>query len=71
MVINLKLPNENDDLASIYVPLSWVKRLVDVIILRRFDHKVLLMKPSKSQIAEMDGLDKLYTDTQKRFSEWF
>jgi hypothetical protein len=71
VVIDLKLPNENDDLASIYVPLSRVKKLADLIILRHFDYKVLLMKPSKSQIAEMERLDKLYTETQKRFSHWF
>ncbi len=70
VVIDLKLPNENDDLASIYVPLSRVKRLTDLIILRHFDYKVLLIKPSKSQIAEMERLDKLYTETQRRFSEW-
>ena len=71
VVIDLKLPNENDDLASIYVPLSRVKRLADLIILRHFEYKVLLMKPSKSQTAEMERLDKLYTETQRRFSEWF
>jgi ATP-dependent exoDNAse (exonuclease V) alpha subunit len=71
VVIDLKLPTENDDIASIYVPLSRVKRLTDLIILRHFDYKVLLIKPSKSQIAEMERLDKLYTDNQKRFSEWF
>ncbi len=71
VVIDLKLPTENDDIASIYVPLSRVKRLADLIILRHFEYKVLLMKPSKSQIAEMERLDKLYTDTQKRFFEWF
>jgi hypothetical protein len=71
VVIDLKLPNENDDLASIYVPLSRVKRLADLIILRHFEYKVLLMKPSKSQIAEMERLDKLYSETQRCFSEWF
>ena len=71
VVIDLKLPTENDDLASIYVPLSRVKRLTDLIILRQFEYKVLLMKPSKSQTAEMERLDKLYIETQKRFSEWF
>ncbi len=70
-VIDLKLPNENDHLASIYVPLSRVKRLANLIILRHFDYKVLLMKPNKSQIAEMERLDKLCTETQKRFPEWF
>ncbi|CAF5039162.1 unnamed protein product [Rotaria sp. Silwood1] len=71
VVIDLKLPNETDDIAAVYVPLSRVKRLVDLVILRRFDYKVLLIKPSKSQLAEMERLDKLYINTQTRFSEWF
>ena len=49
VVIDLKLPNETDDIAAIYVPLSRVKRLTDLIILRHFDYKTLSMKPSKSQ----------------------
>jgi len=71
VVIDLKLPNDNDDIAAIYVPLSRVKRLADLIILRHFDYKVLLIKPSKSQLAEIERLDKLYLETQSRFSEWF
>jgi ATP-dependent DNA helicase PIF1 len=71
VVIDLKLPNENDDIAAIYVPLSRVKRLADLIILRHFDYKVLLIKPSKSQVAEIERLDKLHSETQSRFSEWF
>ncbi|CAF4248904.1 unnamed protein product, partial [Rotaria sordida] len=71
VVIDLKLPNETDDIAAIYVPLSRVKRLTDLVILRHFDYKVLLIKPSKSQIAEIERLDKLYSETQQRFSEWF
>ncbi|CAF4982555.1 unnamed protein product [Rotaria sp. Silwood1] len=71
VVIDLKLPNETYDIAAVYVPLSRVKRLVDLVILRRFDYKVLLIKPSKSQLAEMERLDKLYRNTQTRFSEWF
>ena len=71
VVADLKLPNETDDIAAIYVPLSRVKRLVDLIILRHFDYKVLLIKPSKSQLAEMERLDKLCLQTQTRFSEWF
>ncbi|CAF1406501.1 unnamed protein product [Rotaria sordida] len=46
VVIDLKLPNETDDIAAIYVPLSRVKRLADLVILRHFDYKVLLIKPS-------------------------
>ena len=61
VVIDLKLPSTTDDIAAVYVPLSRVKRLTDLIILRHFDFKTLLMKPSKSQIAEIERLDKLYT----------
>ncbi len=71
VIIDLKLPNETDDIAAVYVPLSRVKRLADLIILRHFDYKVLLIKPSKSQLAEIERLDKLYLQTQSRFSEWF
>ncbi|CAF4393152.1 unnamed protein product, partial [Rotaria magnacalcarata] len=38
VVIDLKLPNETDDIAAVYVPLSRVKRLADLIILRQFDY---------------------------------
>lgn len=71
VIIDLKLPNDSDDIAAIYVPLSRVKRLKDVIILRHFDQRVLLMKPSKAQLAEIERLDQLYRMTQIRFSEWF
>jgi len=71
VVIDLKLPNDTDDIAAVYVPLSRVKRLADLTILRHFDYKVLLIKPSKSQLAEIERLDKLYSETQKRFSEFF
>ena len=70
-MIDLKLPNETDDIAAIYVPLSRVKRLADLIILRHFDYKVLLIKPNKSQLAEIERLDTLYSETQIRFSDWF
>ena len=71
VVIDLKLPSTADDIAAVYVSLSCVKPLTDLIILRHFDFKTLLMKPSKSQIAEIERLDKLYTETQLRFSQWF
>lgn len=71
VVIDLKLPSETDDIAAIYVPLSRVKRLVDLIILRHFDYKILSIKPTKSQLAEIERLDKLYLETQSRFAELF
>ncbi|CAF5029535.1 unnamed protein product, partial [Rotaria sp. Silwood1] len=46
VVIDLKLPNETDDIAAVYVPLS------------------------RSQLAEIERLDKLYLETQARFPEW-
>ncbi|CAF1685053.1 unnamed protein product, partial [Adineta ricciae] len=39
-----QLPKDTDDIAPVYVPLSRVKRLSDLIILRHFDYKVLLIK---------------------------
>ncbi|CAF4862920.1 unnamed protein product, partial [Rotaria socialis] len=36
----LKLPKENDDIAAIYVPLSRVKHLADLVILRQFNYQV-------------------------------
>ena len=71
VVIDLKLPSTTDDIAAVYVALSRVKRLTDLVILRHFDFKTLLIKPSKSQIAEIERLDKLYTETQLRFAQWF
>ncbi|CAF1538468.1 unnamed protein product [Adineta ricciae] len=56
---------------AVYVPLSRVKRLIDLTILRPFDYKILLMKPNKSQVAEIERLDQLYMKTRLRFSEWF
>ena len=54
VVVDLKLPNETDDIVAIYVPFSRVKRLTDLVILRYFDYKVLLIKPSKSQLARTE-----------------
>ncbi|CAF1499046.1 unnamed protein product [Adineta ricciae] len=59
VVIDLKLPKDTDDIAAVYVPLSREKRLDDLIILQHFDYKVLVIKPSKSQVAEMQRLDKI------------
>jgi hypothetical protein len=71
VVIDLKLPDRTDDLAAIYVPLSRVKRLTDLIILRPFDYKILLIKPTASQVTEMERLDNLFVETQLRFAQCF
>ena len=56
VVIDLKLPSETDDIAAVYVPLSRVKHLADLVLVRYFDYKVLLIKPSKSQVAQVEDL---------------
>ena len=71
VVVDLKLPNETDHIAVIYVPLPIAKRLTDLVILRYFDYKVLLIKPSKSQLAEIERLDKLYLETGRVFPSYF
>ena len=48
VVIDLRLRNETDDIAAVYVPLSRVKRLVDLVILRHFYYKALLIKSTQS-----------------------
>ena len=71
VVVDLKLPNETDDLAAVYVPLSRIKCSPDLAILRPFDYKVLLIKPNKSQLAEIERLDQLYENTRLRFPNGF
>jgi hypothetical protein len=71
VIIDLKFPNDTDDIAAVYVPLSRVKRLADLIILRHFDYQVLQIKPGKAQVSEMARLDKLYAESKTQFSQWF
>ncbi|CAF2099471.1 unnamed protein product [Rotaria magnacalcarata] len=71
VVIDLELPNDTDGIAAVYVPLSRVKRLVDLVILRYFDYKVLQNKASKLQLAEIERFDKLNLETHARYYEWF
>ena len=60
-----------DDIAAVYVPLSRVKHLADLVLVRYFDYKVFLIKPSKSQVAQVERLEKLYSETQIRWDDWF
>ena len=65
IVVDLQLPPTASQVASIYVPLSRVKRAEDVAILRPFDMKVLQIRPSAAQSAELSRLDELNKKTQK------
>ncbi|CAF4085462.1 unnamed protein product [Rotaria sordida] len=52
------------EVASVYVPLSRVKRLDDILIIRPFEFATLQVKPSTAQIEELKRLDKI---AQKKF----
>ena len=52
-------------MASIYVPLSRVKKAKDLAILRPFDMRVLQVQPSLAQNTELKRLDELDRKTRR------
>ncbi|CAF5112884.1 unnamed protein product, partial [Rotaria sp. Silwood1] len=67
IVVDLVMPPGPLEVASVYVPLSRVKRLDDLLILRAFEFATLQLQPSTAQIAELKRLDKIAQNTRKRF----
>ena len=65
IVVDLQLPPTASQVASIYVPLSRVKRAEDIVILRHFDMKVLQVRPTSAQNAELKRLHELDRETQR------
>ncbi len=65
IVVDLQVPLGTSQMASIYVPLSRVKRAEDIAILRPFDMKVLQVRPSPPQDAELKRLDELDRKTKQ------
>jgi hypothetical protein len=65
IVVDLQVPVGTLQVASIYVPLSRVKKAEDIVILRPFDMKVLQVRPSPAQDAELKRLDELDRKTQR------
>ncbi len=65
IVVDLQVPLGTIQVASVYVPLSGVKRADDVVILRPFDMKVLQVRPSLAQDAELKRLDELDKKTKR------
>ncbi|CAF3399993.1 unnamed protein product [Rotaria socialis] len=65
IVVDLQVPLETVQVTSIYVPLSRVKKAEDVAILRPFYMKVLQIRPSLAQDAELKRLDELNRKTQQ------
>ncbi len=73
IIVDLQVPLATMQVASIYVPLSRVKRAEDVAILRPFDMKVLQIQSSLAQNAELKRLDELNRKTQQEsalFTSW-
>ncbi|CAF4561544.1 unnamed protein product, partial [Rotaria sp. Silwood2] len=55
------------EVVSAYVPLSCVKRLDDLLIVRSFEFSSLQVKPSAAQLEELKRLDTIAKNTRKRF----
>jgi ATP-dependent exoDNAse (exonuclease V) alpha subunit len=66
IVVDLQVPLGTLQVASVYVPLSRVKRAEDIVILRPFDMKVLQVRPSSAQDIELKRLDEVDRKTPQR-----
>ena len=65
IVVDLQVPLGTSQVASIYVPLSRVKIAEDVAIFRSFDMKVLQLRPSSAQDAELKRPNELNRKTKR------
>ncbi|CAF1243245.1 unnamed protein product [Adineta ricciae] len=65
IVVGLQVPLQTLQVVSVYVLLSRVKRAEDTVILRPFDMKVLPVRPSLAQDAELKRLDELAKRTKR------
>lgn len=65
IVIDFQVPPGISQVASIYVPLSRVKRAEDIAIFRPFEMQVLQVRPSLTQDAELKRLDELDRKTRR------
>ena len=63
--VDLHVPLGTLQVASVYVPLSRVKRAEDIVFLRSFGLKVLQVRPSSAQDTELKRLDELDRITQR------
>ncbi|CAF4759939.1 unnamed protein product, partial [Rotaria sp. Silwood2] len=67
IIVDLVMPPGPLEVASVYVPLSHVKRLDDLLIIRPFEFATLQVKPSTAQIEELKRLDRIAQNTRKSF----
>ncbi|CAF4157096.1 unnamed protein product [Rotaria magnacalcarata] len=67
IIIDLVMPPGPVEFASVYVPLSRVKQLDDLLIIRHFEFAALQVKPSTAQREELKRLDRIAKTTPQRF----
>ena len=67
VIIDLVMPPGPNEVVSVYVPLSRVKRLEDLLIVRPFEFSTLQVKPSTAQLEELKRLNKIAQNTRKHF----
>ncbi|CAF4051189.1 unnamed protein product [Rotaria magnacalcarata] len=65
--VDLVMPPGPVEVASVYVPLSRVKRLDDLLIVRPFNFSSLQVKPTAAQMEELNRLNKITINTRKHF----
>ncbi|CAF3356291.1 unnamed protein product [Rotaria socialis] len=65
--VDLVTPPGPVEVASFYVPLSRVKRLDDLLIVRPFNFSSLQVKPTAAQMEELNRLNKIAIKTRKHF----
>ncbi|CAF4251337.1 unnamed protein product [Rotaria socialis] len=68
IIVDLVMPSGPVEVASVYVPLSRVKRLDDLLIVRSFELSSLQVKPTAAQLEELNRLDKIAKVTRKSFA---
>ena len=65
IIIDLVMSPDLTELTSVYVPLSRVKRLDDLLIICPFEFAPIQVKPSKAQMEELKRLDLIAQKTRK------
>ncbi|CAF1289252.1 unnamed protein product [Adineta steineri] len=68
VIIDLVVPPGPVEIASTYVPLSRVKRLEDLLILRPFKIETLQVQPTAAQLEELNRLDIIAKKTSKNYN---
>ena len=67
VIIDVVMPPEPIEVASVYVPLSRAKRLEDLLIIHPFEFGALQVKPATAQLEKLKRLDKIAQNTRKHF----